>query len=380
VKILQVTPSFYPASYWGGPSESVYGLSRALASSSEIRVLTTDTSGPRVADRLSVDSFPVIYPEGFQVYYCRKRAGVATAPSLFWWIWPLVRWADVVHLTAVYSFPTLPTLIACRLLGKPLVWSPRGTLQRWQGSKRRKLKGLWEALCRLFTSKINSVGHFTSEEELKQSRGRLNVSGVLCVPNGIKVPACIERQPRLKGLPLKILYLGRLDRIKGIENLLNAIALLEQGAAVLQICGSGEKNYESSLKSLARELRLDAKVEFVGHVDGDQKEAVLQWADLMIVPSHQESFGMVVVEALARSLPVIASKGTPWAGLEHNGCGLWIEGSPEGIADAIRRAAEMDLIQMGRRGREWVVREFSWESVSARMLAAYANLVTGKRI
>jgi glycosyltransferase involved in cell wall biosynthesis len=84
---------------------------------------------------------------------------------------------------------------------------------------------------------------------------------------------------------------------------------------------------------------------------------------------------MVVVEALARGVPVIASKGTPWRRLEEVGCGPWVSCDAESLAVAIEGIRKMPLSDMGERGREWMVREFSWPSIARQMLGVYRDLV-----
>lgn len=87
---------------------------------------------------------------------------------------------------------------------------------------------------------------------------------------------------------------------------------------------------------------------------------------------------MVVAEALAHGVPVIASRGTPWEAVEDEGCGLWVDNAPQQLARAIERAGAMDLAAMGARGREWMRREFSWDVVSANMMRVYRSLVAVK--
>ncbi|MGH7887676.1 MAG: glycosyltransferase, partial [Candidatus Binatia bacterium] len=135
MKILHVVPSFYPAHVYGGPIESVYALCRHIVRQGcEVRVLTTDANGlDRVLD-VETDRETTL-AENLRIRYCRRLARHSVSMELLGRLGESVCWADVVHLTAVYSFPTMPTLLACKLFGKPLIWSPRGALQRWHGSK-----------------------------------------------------------------------------------------------------------------------------------------------------------------------------------------------------------------------------------------------------
>jgi glycosyltransferase involved in cell wall biosynthesis len=77
---------------------------------------------------------------------------------------------------------------------------------------------------------------------------------------------------------------------------------------------------------------------------------------------------MVVAEALANGVPVIASKGMPWSKLEFEGCGLWLENDPQILASGIQQMSKMPLREVGQRGREWMRRDFSWEFVAKEML------------
>jgi glycosyltransferase involved in cell wall biosynthesis len=86
-----------------------------------------------------------------------------------------------------------------------------------------------------------------------------------------------------------------------------------------------------------------------------------------------ENFGMVIAEALAHEVPVIAGRGTPWEGLHANQCGLWVENDAASLATAIRQIRALPLREMGTRGRCWMQREFSWEAVSRQMLAVFRD-------
>ena len=196
------------------------------------------------------------------------------------------------------------------------------------------------------------------------------------IPNGILLP---ERVSRIEGDGvLRLLYLGRLHPIKGIENLLNACRILNEKyerAWSLTIAGSGDPDYVKSLSERIAQLSLGGQVTLVGGVAGEAKEELFRRADVLILPSFSENFGLVVAEALAHAVPVIASTGTPWAELEKRGCGLWVDNSPEGLAEAISRIRHKALPEMGTRGRAWMKGEFGWETIAAKMFDTYRALV-----
>ncbi len=372
MNILQVIPSFYPASVWGGPIQSTYFLCNALAQRNgvKLRVLTTDTAGPRLKDRLQITSTPTDFPEGYQVYYCRRDLGLSFSGSMLSRLLPMIRWADVVHLTAVYSAPTIPTLLLCKILKKPVVWSPRGAFVRWQGSSRSGLKHFWEIVCNSFCDSNRVTVHLTSEKELAESVLRIKQASVAVIPNGVNVTSGAKDRSREKVNSLRLLYLGRLDRIKGIEGLL--MALKESDSSVtLSICGDDGNGYAGNLKALTDKLGIADRVKFQGHVTGKEKAQILLDSDVLVMPSFSESFGLSAAEALGHGIPVIVSKGTPWRDVEKVGCGLWVDNDSQSLANAIKQIRQMPLDEMGRKGREWIAREYSWDVVAEKMLRVY---------
>jgi glycosyltransferase involved in cell wall biosynthesis len=374
--VLHVAPAFYPATYWGGPTTSVYELCNGLARNPEIhlRVLTTDTAGPRTQDRLSIDERMAGLYKGYRVTFCRKLLGVDTTPSLWLAVWREVSWADVVHLAAVYSTTTLPVLAATRLLRKPLVWSPRGALQKWTRSRNVPLKSAWDALCRQLMNPKSTTLHATSEEEKLACCTRMKSVEVAVVPNGVHVPDR-PRNARIigDGDILNIIYLGRLHPIKGIENLLHALTVPSVGPCRLNIYGTGDARYTRQLRRLVHELGLEDRVAFIGHVAGCAKHEAFLGADLCVVPSYSENFGLVVAEALGHGVPVIASTGTPWKALDDRGAGLWLSNDPDSLASGIAMLRNKDLSAMGVAGRKWMSADYSWDSICGQMIDVYKN-------
>jgi glycosyltransferase involved in cell wall biosynthesis len=374
MKVLHVVPSFYPAFNYGGPTTTVYALCAELVCQGcEVRVLTTDANGLGAVLDVPKDT-PVTLPPGLSVRYCARILRHSISPQLLRRLASEIRWADLVHLTAVYNFPTFPTLLGCRWLNKPLVWSPRGALQRWPSSRRPGLKAAWESVCRRLAPS-GMVLHVTSAQEAAESVAKFPRARAVVVPNGVELP---PRRERRNGCgQLRLLFLGRIDPKKGIENLLAAcrgLSHLEQPWS-LTIAGSGDAAYTASLQQNAHDLGLREQVSFAGEVRGQAKADLFAASDIAVFPSHTENFAMVVAEALAHGVPVVASKGTPWSGVEARGCGLWVENDPASLAAAIARISRMPLGEMGERGRRWMEEEFAWETVAREMLRLYGKLL-----
>jgi glycosyltransferase involved in cell wall biosynthesis len=358
---------------------STYGLCNSLAKqpSLEVKVLCTDSAGPGL--HASIDSArSTDWFKNYEVTFCKRWMVDSVAPGLLPRMAEFIKRTDVVHLCGVYGFPTIPALIFSKLFGRPLVWSTRGSLQAthiWNAARRRKAKFFWESVCRnIIGNNPHVVFHATSDAEQKVTQSLFPKQKVVVIPNGIEIP---ESQRTLKpsNNQFNLLFVGRLDPIKGLEQLFSALRSLGDSSLRLTICGEGRPGYTNHLKNLVSSSSLLAKtVSFRGHVIDLEKQAAFLSADICILPSINENFGNVVAEALSYGIPVIASKGTPWSHLEIQRCGLWVENSPEKLADAIRFIREQPITEWGNRGRAWMMKEFSWESVSASMCDLYHNI------
>jgi len=381
MRVLHITPAYYPSTYWGGPIFSVYALNNTLAKlpNTELKVLTTDSAGSQVSDRINAKNLAKLYP-GYEVFFSRRIAGACVSAELLMRLFSFIRWADIVHLTATYSFPTIPTLLVCRYLRKPLVWSPRGAIldaYGWEGTRKRGIKRAWERVCNFIIRPGGVTLHVTSEDERHASLSRIPQAEAVIVSNGVET---LPTLPERKWLPegrLRLIFMGRLSPKKGVENLLKAMKLMEDDQTVeLSIYGTGDKHYRDSLIKLARDLDLlDKSVNFSGHVDGDDKRNAFLSADMCIIPSYTENFCMVVAEALAHGVPVVASHGTPWAEVEERDCGLWVDNSPEELTQAIRDMRTRDLELMGETGWKWMRDEYGWDVISRQMADVYRGVV-----
>ncbi len=118
---------------------------------------------------------------------------------------------------------------------------------------------------------------------------------------------------------------------------------------------------------------------FSGPIDPDQKGAAFYDADLFVLPSHSESFGMAAAEALAHGVPVLTTTGTPWPILKDKECGWWVEANADGLTEGLREAtrSSTDVLRaMGMRGRAFVSAELSWKRIADLMLSTYEKVLT----
>lgn len=373
-RILHVIPTFFPATYWGGPVFSTKAICDGVAANSkyEIRVLTTDAAGTKTTDRLNTKNNPRNFPAGYSVFYAKRVAGKSISIEFMLRLFEEIHWADIVHLSGVYSFPSLPTLLLARILNKPVVWSPRGALQasaEWPRNRRRFLKIAFEKIARNFAPKSTHL-HTTSQIESKLSIQRMPGFRATVIPNSVSLPERIPPRERSHTSETNLLFIGRLHKKKGLDLLLLVLSDLPE-EFVLNIYGAGEKKYVASLKLQVIALKLENRVTFNGHVDGEEKESAFTKADIFVLPSFSENFGIVIAEALGRGLPVVVSRATPWSQVEDYGCGHWLPLERIDWVNAIIHLSDGNMTEMGERGRLWMLNEYSPLPIAEKMMALY---------
>ena len=143
---------------------------------------------------------------------------------------------------------------------------------------------------------------------------------------------------------------------------------------VYTVSGEFERAYEVKVKARVKELGLEDKFIFTGALNDDEKWAAYGRADLFVLPSYSENFGIVVAEALWAGVPVITTKGTPWAELENVKCGKWIDIGIVPLAAALQECMAMsddERRQMGDRGRRLVEENYTWGAVVKAMVKGY---------
>jgi glycosyltransferase involved in cell wall biosynthesis len=143
---------------------------------------------------------------------------------------------------------------------------------------------------------------------------------------------------------------------------------------VLVLAGSDLIGYRKDIERMVKDLGLEDSVVITGEVSGEEKDCLLANADVFVLPSYSENFGIVVAEAMAWGRPVIASTGTPWKEIADVGAGWWVEQEEEALAQALYEALgtrQEELDAMGARGRALVERGYTWAAPAAKLVSAY---------
>lgn len=279
---------------------------------------------------------------------------------------------DIVHNHSLWSMVNITAGWVVPGKHAKLVTSPRGTLSPWARSRSKAIKRVLWPLQRRALAKADLL-HATSEDELAQIRALGFTAPVAVIPNGIDLPEITDSKPT--SAIRSLLFLGRIHPTKCVDRLLQAWKTLQEQHPDwrLVIAGPGDPAYMQNLHAMAASLALE-RVYFAGPAYGVDKSRAYQEAELFVLPSHSENFGMAVAEALAHGCPAVVSRGAPWAGLETEGCGWWVDHAVGPLTTTLHEAMALSppqLAEMGLKGREWMARDFGWDSVAQRMEEAY---------
>ena len=224
---------------------------------------------------------------------------------------------DVLHIHGIWS-PFMHRFVSVAIsYSIPIVWSLHGMLAPWAFRSKlwKKLPVWW--LWQKRDLHAATILHATTEMEAGWIRehgfsGRLEI-----IPLGTHLPKHgLENVTKSDNSLQTLLFVGRVNPIKALDNLIRAWALVGEDIKFkqwqLRIVGTVDLKYKKSLEDLSKMLGVSNSITFVAPKYGDDLEMEYKNAAALVLPSHSENFGGVVIDALARGLPVIASRNTPW--------------------------------------------------------------------
>lgn len=369
-----VIPSFYPAVVYGGTIHaSLYNARSLAALGHQVYVSTTNTN---MHSRLNVPSgkFLETGKNIFVKYYNETIVDKFSLP-LFLGLHKDLKRADLIHIQAIFNTPIPLALYFARRYGKTVWLSPHGVLGSWVMNNGSAWKKLW---LQLFIKPFAEYVYWlaTSLQEKREILFHFPTAKVIIIPiaveldefkrvNKLSKESFLIKFGNTSGKPEKILVtMARLQKKKGIDILIRAFDKVrkEIPGAYLFIAGQDEGEKEN-LMHLAAQLGLNGRIIFTGNLEGEDKVDFLSNADLFILPSHNENFGIVYAEALAAGTPVVASRETPWEEVETFGCGKWV---PNTVQDNTEAILEMLNRQDGdvRSRAQAYAKKFSFEEVS----------------
>ncbi len=304
-----------------------------------------------------------------------ERLGVS--PAMHRSLRDLAHRPVILHNHSLWMMPNVyPGLVraggACRLMV-----SPHGTVSQWAlGHSRLKKKFIWWMGQRHLMQRADCF-HATAGSEYEEIRKLGFRQPVAIIPNGMDLSYGRRPLSPHTGPDKQLLFLARIHPKKGLELLFEVWRKLQDDFPHWKLVVAGPEDYPGymeKLRGLATELSLK-RLSFAGPVFGQAKEDLFFNADLYVLPTQNENFGITVAEALLAGVPAVVSHGAPWQGLEEHACGWWVPRRAETLGEALRQGMSIppeEKLAMGRRGRAWIEENFGWPETARKMRKTYA--------
>ena len=291
----------------------------------------------------------------------------------------------ILHNHSLWMMPNIYPAAARKQGRCKLVSSPRGTMSPWARVRSRwKKMAMWHFGQRAMLEACD-LFHATSSGEAEEIREMgFESKPIATIPNGVDLPPLGAGIGEAKA-KRRIVFLSRIHPKKGVDVLLRCWKRIADDNQDWELLIYGPENrdgYRAKMKTLAETEEIP-RVSFPGAVYDDAKWEVLFKADLFVLPTHSENFGVAVAEALSCRTPCIVTKGAPWSGLPSHDCGWWVNNAEAAIEAAMREAVALPperLEEMGSKGRDWMERSFSWNEIAERMVKCYEWLLHGGRV
>lgn len=393
LKVLQIVPSI--SLVYGGPSQMVRGFSQALsAAGAEVQIATTDSNG-------DIDEAPLDVPLGvpcqednYTVYYfrCSPFRRYKFSVGLLQWLWDHAQDYDIAHVHALFSPVSSLAATVLRSRGVPYLMRPLGTLDPADLQKKKLFKQLYAAVLERPNLAGAAAIHFTSNQEAQVSERFGTETPSIVLPLGVsplpQPETAIDMQDRFqipRDRPL-LLFMSRLDPKKGIDLLLPALETL-QGEGLnfhLVMCGANpqDREYEQSVYQRVENSPLRSRTTLTGFVSGELKAALLQSADLFVLPSYYENFGIAVAEAMLAGLPVVISNQVHiWETIQQTESGWICDCTAISLTAQLRDALKSsdERTQRGQNAQRCAKEHYSWDAIAERAIAVYRNVIKTTR-
>lgn len=325
----------------------------------------------------SLDSIGVEY--GFTIAKFRNDYGIGSLKGLNRLLASASK-PDLVVLHQVYTFSTLFGYIYAKRFGIPYVVKPHGSLTKYHESDSRLIKALakWLLISRILRDADAIIVTCESEKTdlipaLQSKAFQLNYGAVMSQP--------VNEFAR--SLPLgtqnpHIVFSGRFDKKKNLSLVIKAmpIVLGKYPDLILDIAGSGTAKEVRKLHSLIESLKLEDSIQFHGWIDAPKMLELFSGARLLVLPSENENFAIVVAEALSAGVPCVLSKFVGTADIvgKHHAGEIIQELTPTSVADGILKVLQGDETMYREAAFEAVQNSLDWSKIVLRWKALVTSL------
>lgn len=386
MKILQIVPSI--SLIYGGPSQMIRGLSAGLAAAgAEVTVLTTDANGDSGQAPLDVPLGQPITQEGYQVIHfaCRPFRRYKFSIELLQWLHRHGRDYDIIHIHALFSPISSCSAWVARQIGVPYILRPLGTLDPADLQKKKQLKQLYAALLEGPNLKGSAAVHFTSRQEALTSERFGATTQDWIYPLGVQLPQP-QGNPReqynlTEPWPI-LLFMSRIDPKKGLDLLIPSLEKLALETPFYFVLAGGNPQdpvYETTIRDRLTNSILADRTRALGFVSGGEKTALLATADLFVLPSYYENFGIAVAEAMHVGTPVLISDQVHiHQDITDSQSGWVCPCDPQALTQTLRQAlsSPADRTTRAAHARTYAHTHYNWSTIAPQLLTAYQSLLT----
>lgn len=286
---------------------------------------------------------------------------------------------SIIHDQGVWLLNNHAAVSVARKTRTASVVSTHGMLSPWAiNHKAYKKKIAWQLYQRRDLASVDVI-HATSEQEAQYILGNGLRKPVAIVPNGVDVPPWRERAVAERDRRT-ILFLSRIYPVKGLINLVHAWQQIKAPGWRIVVAGPDEAGHQKEVIAAIHSAGLQDWFEFTGPVSDNDKWDLFFNADLFVLPSFTENFGLVVAEALACGVPVVTTTGTPWQELITHKCGWWTEVGVQPLVEALDDAislSDSERRAMGIRGRDLIEGAYGWDKIARDMRSVYEWVLSG---
>ncbi len=389
MRILQIIPSI--SLVYGGPSQMVLGLSAALAAKNiDVTIITTNSNGDIGQPPLDVPLNQPIKQNGYQIIYfrCSPFRRYKFSLPLLQWLHENARQFDLAHIHALFSPVTTLAATIARGHKLPYIIRPCGMLDPADLQKKKQLKQIYATLLERPNLAGAAAIHFTSQEEAKISeRFGLGSTNKMAVPQDLVIPLGVTaglfaKRLRESQVPI-ILFMSRIEPKKGLDLLIPALEIILASGIEFHFILAGsnpqDADYETRIKLKIQNSSLSKYTTIAGFVSGDRKNELLTNADLFVLPSYYENFGIAVAEAMAAGVPVAISDRIHIAEDIQQAEAGWVGPLEVGAIASTIESALLDPQERQRRGlnaKKYAKKHYNWEAIAQQTIDAYQHILS----
>jgi len=313
----------------------------------------------------------------------------AFSAQLTKWLWRHMAEYDLVHIHALFSYTTTIAMAISRIKNIPYIVRPNGMLCEWSLRQGKIQKNIYLALFERANINHSRILEFTSMQEKKEAIPLGLKPDSFIVPYALRERGHIQDAPKALRQFLKvpqnepvILFISRLHCKKGLDSLIPALGRIKNERFIFVIAGSGSPGYEANIVHLLLTCGIRDGTRGVGFVRGRTKELLLQGADISVLNSYSESFGLAVLEAMACRLPVVITERVGiYSDVKEYNAGIVTGCDAKEAVDAILQLLHDENLRktMGENGQRLARDRFTWDKVADRLIPTYRAAIGNKR-